>query len=213
MTDCVVCRKVLCLTLLLALGFVWTAECDGDAQADDALAALALDEFLVTHSADPLGNGATRLASHLGIKVGGVDVAYAGPRSTFLVGVEVWHDGQVVEPINWTRSWSHMPPTKRELTFSSRRVEGEDDKFEFGIVSPGVVTRPRFSSPPLSLDTQSVKYFPGEAVFDDTDRPAVFAFVAGAGTESVRGDESVEEIARRVEYAVVFRVGFQVQRP
>lgn len=194
--------------LLMLLVIACAAGCDSKAASTPAMPPGGY--FRVVPLDQPVDDDAALVAAHAGLTLAGVEVVYDGPKEVFRVATEIWRDGQIIEGPNWGTSPDRS--TRRKLTVGiqpSPSVEGRDIRLS---VISGFATAFRLTVPEMSSTVRYIKRLDHPTEFDDSETPAVLALVWNTSWAKV-GGESVEDVAKRVEYAIVIRVGLQSQMP
>lgn len=213
--------SVATLTLLLAF-FAASAGCDDSHRSRDLPPS---GKFRVIPIHTVLHGDAALLASQLGMQIGGIKIQYQGPKKVFRSGYEIWRNGNIVQNTAWVYSSSVHPSKVRTVTFSKQSSwVGIDDTlnsdsglngptYRFSIVShPGGSFYYHITAPQRA--TRYIKARHKPLLVEDDQTPAVFAFIWDHGyAMSFSSDESIIHMAKRVDFAIVLRVGFLKQMP
>jgi hypothetical protein len=162
-------------------------------------------------SSDLFSGDLKRLEPHLGLTSGCVKLEYQGPMVKLKLEPEVWHKGKR------ERSMGGMGTTlsgPSELSVSLGEATDGQGKPRYRMIaalssSNGyVASTTHVDAPQLKQPTSSrgPKGLARQTDLANGQSLAVWGYMAGEGANESRGDESVEEMAKRVEWALVLRI-------
>jgi hypothetical protein len=165
------------------------------------------------------GNDLKRLEPHLGLTSGCVAVEMKKGEWTVQPTLEVWTSGKPGEPHKLGRSSGEA----REVSISFREIKNEHDQSRLKIT---VVFKTDNSSAAHQIELDGPKLpdkkmpdgktsashsfmpkpLPKEIRIKDESGAAVWGYMGSVGDHLFMGDESIENMAKRVEWALVLKL-------
>ncbi|MHC4251037.1 MAG: hypothetical protein ACYS9X_18100 [Planctomycetota bacterium] len=214
------CRPVLLLGLLLQVAGCTRAP----AKPVTRRPPLAPHEIRIWPAS--LFNNSTRLLEpHLRLRTGAVRIEYPGPGKCLHYGYEIWEKGKVTSPLR-AGSSSISVPFSGWLTVSlADSAEGVAPPQYEGVVAlhteaPGssgsaVVMAYRVPQPSVALKIGRLRPLDGPVTLTDGQEIAFWGYMVGKGATGYQGDETIIDVAKRAEWALVLklRVGMKPPSP
>jgi hypothetical protein len=128
-------------------------------------------------------------------------------KKKFVGQLEIWQNGKTKpRDFGWIGGVS-----AQEVSYSVREIKDQDgkSKYQFTFAVGGSTVRRMVDVPSVKLNVGTVcANLSKEIRSKDGEFVPVWIMTAGDGTQSVR-DESFEDRAKRVEWAMVFKVKFE----
>jgi hypothetical protein len=149
-----------------------------------------------------------RLYPHLDLAACGcVKVDFEGPK-TLVVELDVWQNGKA-KPLT-AGSCKAYPFKAGEISLSVRETVKEGKEKYKIIITGGGATFSLYADMPAVKDRSSnTKILDKTVTVAEASTVAVWAFNVGKGTDYISGEESVEETAKRVEWALVLKISVE----
>ncbi|MFO0969212.1 MAG: hypothetical protein U0793_26960 [Gemmataceae bacterium] len=186
------------LAMMIAVGFLlWHAPSRSQEKKVDKGAILFAPSVLFRGEL-------ARIAPHLDLTASGcVKIEYVGTKK-IVAELETWRDGKAKSSaLGWIDAVA-----AGEVSYSVREVRDDEGKkrYRFTLAAQGTTVQKNVDMPTVNLDlgvssTNLDKQVPTK----DDATVAVWVMTAGRGSDHTRR-ESIEERARRVEWALVLRI-------
>lgn len=149
-----------------------------------------------------------KLEPHLGLIAGAVKVQYQGPKNMVGSKYEIWENGKLKKSENILGVGFDTQRFTKEFSVSLREEKGESPGYAMTSVFSD---RSGFSSAATAIEGYRAAGWGPRALQEpievsDDKQPAVWGLIKGKGSEYVRTSESIEEMAKDAEWALVVKI-------
>ncbi|MBN6189244.1 hypothetical protein JQN58_20545 [Aneurinibacillus sp. BA2021] len=149
-----------------------------------------------------------KLEPHLGLIAGAVKVQYQGPKNMVGSKYEIWENGKLKKSENILGVGFDTQRFTKEFSVSLREEKGESSGYAMTSVFSD---RSGFSSAAVAIEGYRAAGWGPRALQEpievsDDKQPAVWGLIKGKGSEYIRTNESIEEMAKDAEWALVVKI-------
>lgn len=149
-----------------------------------------------------------KLEPHLGLIAGAVKVQYQGSKNMVGSKYEIWESGKLKKSESMLGVGFDKQRFTKEFSVSLKEAKGEPGRYTMTSVFSD---RSGFASAVADIEGYKAAGWGPRALQEpievsDDKQPAVWGLIKGKGSEYIRTDESIEEMAKGAEWALVVKV-------